>query len=85
MLGQVYYKEDKGKRLQAGFGGLTHTPACRDGELFDSGNLTADFFPVMASRQPRRLYQALGKANGLGGHDALAGVPAKKNSIGGGL
>lgn len=74
MLGQVYYKEDKGKRLQAGFGGLNHTPACRDGELFDSGNLTADFFPVMASRQPRRLYQALGKANGLGGHDALMWV-----------
>ncbi len=74
MLGQVPYKDSYGKRMQTGFGGIVHTPACGDGELFNTQNLTADYYPILAPRKARGLYKSLTKANGLAGRDVLMWV-----------
>jgi len=74
MLSQIPYKDSNGKRLQAGFGGLVHTPACADGELYDSKNLCADNYPLLSTRKKRGLYKTLTKANGLAARDVLMWV-----------
>ena len=74
MLAQVPYKDGNGKRMLTGFGGINHTPACGDGELYDTKNLTADYYPMLAVRRARGLFCTLNKANGLAGRDVLMWV-----------
>ncbi|MEG1491642.1 MAG: hypothetical protein RR394_05255 [Oscillospiraceae bacterium] len=63
-----------GKRMQGVFYGLNHTPGAGEGEIFDCGNLTADYFPLLAPRRRRGLFKTLTKANGLAGRDVLMWV-----------
>lgn len=74
MLTRVPYADSIGKRMQTAFYGLNHTPACADGEIYDCGNLTSEYFPLMAPRKKRGLLGTLTKPNGLGGRDALCYV-----------
>lgn len=74
MLGQIPYKDSNGKKMQTGFGGIVHTPACGDGELYDTQNLSADYYPLLAPRKARGLYRTLIKGNGLAGRDVLMWV-----------
>lgn len=78
MLSQVPYKDGYGKRMLTGFGGIVHIPACGDGELYDSQNLTADYYPLMGARKERGLYKTLTKANGLAARDVLMWVDGTK-------
>lgn len=71
MLRQIPYGDGYGKRLQTEFKGLNHTLGAADGELFDCRNLSSASYPVMRPRKKRGLFAVLGKANGLGGRDAL--------------
>lgn len=45
-----------------------------DGEFFDTHNLSTSYFPMMATRQPRKLYKTLTEAQGIIEKDALAYV-----------
>lgn len=71
MLARADFGDSLGKRMQVVFGGLNHTPACADGELWNTENVTTDFYPVLASRKPRGLYKTLAKCNGFGARDKL--------------
>lgn len=53
------------------FGGYNHTLGAGDGEIWDMTNMTADFYPVLAPRQPRHHLTTLDKPNGFYAHDGL--------------
>ena len=64
-LPSVQYADGIKKGRQVQFGGLNHNLGAADGELWDMRNLTSDYFPLLATRAPRRLYKTLGDAGGL--------------------
>lgn len=70
----VVYSDGIVKGLQTRFNGLNHTLGAGDGELWDMENLTGDYFPLLASRRPRRLYKKLEAPGGLFSWDGLAWV-----------
>lgn len=53
------------KSKQINFGGLAHYKGAQDGELWDMRNLTSDYYPLLASRQPRAMLQKLDAPGGL--------------------
>lgn len=53
LLPGIKYGSGIGTVTQVRFGGLRHTVNCSDGELYDMENLSARFYPVLATR-PRR-------------------------------
>jgi len=73
-LPSVVYSDGIVKGTQTKFNGLNHTLGAGDGELWDMENLTGDYFPLLASRQPRRLYKALEAPGGLFSWDGLCWV-----------
>ena len=64
-LPSVLYADGIKKGQQVKFGGLNHNLGADDGELWDMRNLTSDYFPLLATRAPRRLYRTLESAGGL--------------------
>lgn len=70
----VVYSDGIVKGQQTRFNGLNHTMGAGDGELWDMENLTGDYFPLLASRRPRRLYKTLESPGGLFSWDGLAWV-----------
>lgn len=64
-LPSVLYADGIKKGKQVKFGGLNHNLGAGDGELWDMRNLTSDYYPLLATRAPRRLYKTLGDAGGL--------------------
>ena len=70
----VTYSDGIVKGQQTRFNGLNHTLGAGDGELWDMENLTGDYFPLLASRRPRRLYRTLESPGGLFSWDGLAWV-----------
>lgn len=47
------YPDNYTQKTQVRFGGMNHQKSAGDGEWFQTMNLTSDYFPVMASREPR--------------------------------
>lgn len=73
------YSDKIKKSVQERFSGYFHSPAAGDGELFDMANLTSDYYPLLASRPPRRrLTQALTAPGGIYGYDELCWVDGTK-------
>lgn len=70
----IVYSDGIVKGRQTRFNGLNHTLGAGDGELWDMENLTGDYFPLLASRRPRRLYKKLEEPGGLFAWDGLAWV-----------
>ena len=66
--------KDIRRMVQVKFGGMNHTKACDDGEIYDMKNLTSLYFPLLASRPKRYLLAELTKPNGLYGRDKLCWV-----------
>lgn len=66
------------KGRQAKFDGLNHNLGAGDGELWDMQNLTSDYYPLLATRQKRKLLRTLTKANGITAHGGLAWVDGTK-------
>lgn len=66
----------KGK--QERFAGLNHNLGAGDGELWDMRNLTSDYYPLLATRQKRRLLRTLTTPNGICALDAPAWVDGTK-------
>lgn len=59
---------------QSRFEGLDHNLGAGDGALWDMKNLTGDFFPLLATREKRRLVRTLSAPNGMTAWDGLAWV-----------
>lgn len=55
--------------VQTEFYGLNHNISAGDGELYDMENLTARFFPVLATREKRILTDAISGAAGAAAQD----------------
>lgn len=68
------YAEDIRRTVQVNFGGMNHTKACGDGEIYDMKNLTSLYYPLLASRPKRYLIAELTKPNGLYAGDKLCWV-----------
>lgn len=66
----------KGKQTK--FGGLNHNLGAGDGELWDMKNLTSDYYPLLATRQKRKLLRTLTAPNGITAHAAPAWVDGTK-------
>lgn len=70
-LPAMAYQDGIRKFQTVAFKGLNHTIGAKDGELWDMQNLTADLYPVLATRKPRYLVRTLSKPNGFYCHDGL--------------
>lgn len=55
-LPKLPYQDQLNKSYQVQFGGYNHTEGARDGEIWDMENMTADDYPVLASRNKRWKY-----------------------------
>lgn len=53
------------------FRGYNHNLKIADGEMYDTENLTSDYFPMLARRKPRRVKAQLTDPSGLLGADKL--------------
>ena len=62
------------KGRQARFDGLDHNLGAGDGAIWDMRNLTGDLFPLLATREKRRLVRTLSAPNGLTAWDGLVWV-----------
>lgn len=62
------------KGRQARFDGLDHNLGAGDGAIWDMRNLTGDLFPLLATREKRRLVRTLSTPNGLTAWDGLVWV-----------
>lgn len=82
-LPNVVYSDGITKGQQVQFAGLNHTLGAGDGELWDMQNLTSDHYPLLATRQPRRLYKSLHAAGGLFSWENLCWVEGADFYFGG--
>lgn len=73
MPGPVY-SDGIRKGVQTRFAGLNHNEGAGDGELYRMKNLCSDRFPLLATREKRRLYRTLTKPNGLFAWEKLCWV-----------
>ena len=64
-LPEMKYADKIRKSKQIKFGGLNHSNAAGDGDLWDMKNLTSDHYPLLATRQKRLLYRTLESGGGL--------------------
>lgn len=62
------------KGRQSRFDGLDHNLGAGDGAIWDMRNLTGDLFPLLATREKRRLVRTLSTPNGLTAWDGLVWV-----------
>lgn len=65
------YPDNYTQKTQVRFGGMNHQKSAGDGEWFQTMNLTSDYFPVMASREPR--IHAFDWTENSGGFKGLCG------------
>lgn len=70
-LPSMRYAGSQGRSYQVRFGGYNHTLAAGEGELWDMGNLTGDFAPLLASRPRRRKVRTLESPGGIGSLNGL--------------
>ena len=73
-LPSMVYGDNIVKGKQVAFAGLNHNMGAGDGDLWDMRNLTSDYYPLLATRQKRRLYQTLMQPYGIFSWDGLAWV-----------
>jgi len=73
-LPSMVYGDNIVKGKQVAFAGLNHNLGAGDGDLWDMRNLTSDYYPLLATRQKRRLYQTLMQPYGIFSWDGLAWV-----------
>lgn len=59
---------------QTEFGGLNHNLGATDGEIWDMRNLTSRYHPLLASREPRLLFEELDNPGGIWCWDELCWV-----------
>jgi len=71
---QPQYSDGIKQGKQAKFSGLNHNPGAGDGALYSMKNLCGDFYPLLATRQKRRLFKKLTKGNGLFAWEKLCWV-----------
>ena len=64
-LPMMKYADGIKKSTQIKFGGLEHSPAAKDGELWDMKNMTSDGAPMLATRKPRRFVTKLKRPGGI--------------------
>ena len=68
-LPSMIFGDGISKKTQVRFGGYNHNPGAADGEIWDMGNLTSDYYPLLSPRQKRWQYN---DPNGdLSGTDGL--------------
>lgn len=77
-LPMVAYADRITKSKQTKFQGLEHTRAAKDGELYTMRNMSSQDYPLLATRQQRRLKRTLATPNGIFGWDGLAWVDGDK-------
>lgn len=53
------------------FGGYDHNKSAQDGAVYDMGNLTSDYYPIMGTRSPRVLVRTVSQPHAVFGHDGL--------------
>ncbi|MBP5720420.1 MAG: hypothetical protein J6W82_05090 [Bacteroidales bacterium] len=56
------------------FRGYSHNPKIADGEMYDTTNLSTDYYPLLASRKPRGIAKTLSDPGGLIEKDSLCYV-----------
>lgn len=59
------------KHTSVTFGGYDHNEAAQDGAIWDMGNMTSDYYPILGSRLPRILAAELVEPYAVYGHDGL--------------
>ena len=73
-LASMKYFDGIGKSKQIKFGGLDHNPGAKDGTMWDMQNLTSSYYPLLASREKRRLCRKLEEPGGLFSWNGLCWV-----------
>ena len=63
---------------QVKFAGLDHTAGAKEGTLYDMVNMSADDYPVLATRKKRGHFQALGSPGGIGAYEKFYWVDGDK-------
>ena len=71
---QPKYTDNIRQAKQTKFLGLNRNEGAGDGELYRMRNLCSDRYPLLATRQKRRLYRTLEKGNGLYAWEKLCWV-----------
>lgn len=73
-LPEMVYSDRITKSKQIKFGGLNRSIGAGDGQLQDMRNLTSDHSPLLAVREPRRLYRRLNNPGGIFSWEGLCWV-----------
>ena len=79
-LPKLRYADGIGKSTQIQFGGLNHNYGAADGEIWDMKNMTSDHYPVLATRERRRLFMKLNEPGGIYAWDKLCWVDSGLHS-----
>ena len=77
-LPKLRYADGIGKSTQIQFGGLNHNYGAADGEIWDMKNMTSDHYPVLATRERRRLFMKLTEPGGIYAWDKLCWIDGGK-------
>lgn len=59
------------RQMISSFGGYHRAQRISEGEFYDMKNMTSDHYPVLASRDPRRIVPREGTVGGMAGYDRL--------------
>lgn len=70
-LPSLPYQDGIRKARTEVFGGYDHNIGAGDGTIWDEGNMTADWYPVMGTRIPRYMAQTVASPNGIYALDGL--------------
>ena len=70
-LPSLPYQDGIRKARTEVFGGYDHNIGAGDGTIWDEGNMTADWYPVMGTRIPRYTAQTVASPNGIYALDGL--------------
>lgn len=73
-LPHMKYSDGISKKTQLKFGGLNMSRGAGDGELAAMENMTGDYFPLLASRRPRRLLMQLQQSGAIFSHNGLGWI-----------
>lgn len=78
ILPDMVYKSRITKSNQVKFGGLNHSYAAKDGDLWDMKNLSSDHSPVLGTRPKRYLVRKLEQPGGLYNWEKLCWVDGNR-------
>ena len=70
-LPSLPYADGIKKAIETAFGGYDHNIGAGDGTIWDEGNMTSDFYPVMATRAPRYVTGTFAPPQGIYALDGL--------------